>query len=378
MNQTEKLLRELIAIPSVNPAFLPKNDPRAGEMEVANFLAAQAGKAGLEVEFQSVFADRSNILMRLAPKGKIKHRVLLAPHLDTVAGEGLAASYFVPRSKNGRLFGRGACDTKGSVAAMFTALAELARGRRRPASTEIILAGLLDEENGQAGSRALVSRRFKADLAIVGEPTRLQVVTAHKGNIWLRFETHGRAAHGARPELGQNAVHTAARVVHLLQTEYAQELASRQHPLLGRPTISVGTIHGGTQPNIVPDRCVVTADRRTLPGETEAKVKKEISRLLASHDLKAVIGNTKNAPCLPMETSVNLSLVRAFMRAAGASKPLGVDYFCDASVLSRGGIPSVVFGPGDIAQAHTRDEWISIRSLDQATAILKNFLKNLA
>jgi acetylornithine deacetylase/succinyl-diaminopimelate desuccinylase-like protein len=283
MNQTEKLLRELIAIPSVNPAFLPKNDPRAGEMEVANFLAAQAGKAGLEVEFQSVFADRSNILMRLAPKGKIKHRVLLAPHLDTVAGEGLASSFFVPRSKNGRLFGRGACDTKGSVASMFTALAELARGRRRPASTEIILAGLLDEENGQAGSRALVSRRFKADLAIVGEPTRLQVVTAHKGNIWLKFETHGRAAHGARPELGQNAVHTAARVVDLLQTEYAQELALRQHPLLGRPTISVGTIHGGTQPNIVPDRCVVTADRRTLPGETEAKVKKEISRLLASH-----------------------------------------------------------------------------------------------
>ena len=261
---------------------------------------------------------------------------------------------------------------------MFTALAELARSGKRPASTEIVLAGLLDEENGQAGSRALVSHRFKANLAIVGEPTRLQVVTAHKGNIWLKLETQGRAAHGACPELGDNAVHTAARMVHLLQTEYAAELALRHHPLLGRPTISVGTIQGGTQPNIVPDRCLVTADRRTLPGETEATVKKEISRLLARHGLKALVGNTKNAPCLPMETKTSLPLVRAFMQAAHASKPLGVDYFCDASVLSRGGIPSVVFGPGDIAQAHTRDEWISLRSLEDATRILKNFLSNLA
>ncbi len=377
MTQTEKLLRELIAIPSVNPAFLPANDPRAGETGVANFLAGQAAQAGLEVEFQHVLADRANILIRLRPRQKIRHRVLLAPHLDTVAGEGINALFFDPRKKNGRLYGRGACDTKGSVAAMFTALADLARGGNRPASTEIVLAGLLDEENGQAGSRALVASGFKAGLAIVGEPTCLRVVTAHKGNIWLKMETRGRAAHGARPELGDNAVHTASQIVHLLQTEYAAELATRAHPLLGRPTISVGMIQGGTQPNIVPDRCMIVADRRLIPGETKAGVIREISNLLDRHGLAAVMGDTKNAPCLPMETDASLPLVRAFMEAAGGGGPLGVDYFCDASVLSKGGIPSVVFGPGDIAQAHTRDEWISLSSLEQGAAILKRFLQSL-
>jgi acetylornithine deacetylase/succinyl-diaminopimelate desuccinylase-like protein len=314
----------------------------------------------------------------LAPRGKIKRRVLLAPHLDTVAGEGIDASFFTPRLKDGKLHGRGACDTKGCVAAMFAALSSLARGPKRPANTEIILAGLLDEENGQAGSRALVSRRFKADLAVVGEPTRLQVVTAHKGNIWLKIETLGKAAHGARPELGQNAVLAAAKVVQLLETEYAQALALRRHPLLGRATISVGTIKGGTQPNIVPDQCMITADRRILPGETERRVKREVAELLARHGIKATIGSTKNAPCAPMETDPALPLARALMKAAGVNKPAGVDYFCDASVLSHGGIPSVVFGPGDIAQAHTRDEWIALRSLERGEAILKSFLKSLA
>jgi acetylornithine deacetylase/succinyl-diaminopimelate desuccinylase-like protein len=235
----------------------------------------------------------------------------------------------------------------------------------------------VDEENGQAGARAMVSRRFKADLAIVGEPTLLKVVTAHKGNIWLKIETHGRAAHGARPELGDNAVHQAARIVDLLQTVYAAELETRRHPLLGRPTISVGMIQGGTQPNIVPDRCTVVADRRLLPGESRAAVIREISALLAKHGLKAVLGDTKNAPCAAMETDASLPLVRAFTAAAGGAEPVGVDYFCDASVLSQGGIPSVVFGPGDIAQAHTRDEWISLRSLEESVAILERFLEEL-
>jgi acetylornithine deacetylase/succinyl-diaminopimelate desuccinylase-like protein len=147
--------------------------------------------------------------------------------------------------------------------------------------------------------------------------------------------------------------------------------------LLGRATINVGSIAGGRQPNIVPDSCVISADRRTLPGETEAGVRREIRDLLRRHGLRATIVDSKNAPCLPMETAATLPLVRQFLRAGGQSGPSGVDFFCDASILAQGGIPSVVFGPGDIAQAHTVNEWIEVRQLEKSTAILENFLRTV-
>ena len=204
MTRTEKLLAELIALPSVNPAFLPPRHPHAGEKRVADFLAAVAARAGLEVEFQKVvLADgpnRSNIIARLRPRNKIKQTILLAPHLDTVGAD---ETKFIPQRKNGRLHGRGACDTKGSIAAMLSALCELANSKSRPLETVIIFAGLIDEEHAQAGSRALAKSGFKADLAIVGEPTKLQVVTAHKGSLWLELETRGKAAHGATPQFGK-------------------------------------------------------------------------------------------------------------------------------------------------------------------------------
>ena len=392
MTRTEKLLAELIALPSVNPAFVPPSsvgprcraasddqqvvptNARAGEKNVADFLAAVAARAGLEVEFQKVLPSRSNVIARLLPPGKIHQTILLAPHLDTVNADD---SQFVPRRKNGRLYGRGACDTKGSVAAMLTALCELANAKSRPQETEIVFAGLVDEENAQAGSRALTASGFKADLAIVGEPTRLQVVTAHKGSLWLQLETRGKAAHGATPQLGRNAVHEMARIVDALEMDYAARLRRRRHPLLGTATVNVGMISGGAQPNIVPDRCVITIDRRTLPGETETSVRREIAALLRVKRLSAKISSTKLAPCLPLETNPKLPLVRCFLRSIGQARPAGVDFFCDAAVLSQGGIPSVVFGPGDIAQAHTADEWISLDSLERGKNLLLNFLKSL-
>src|SRR5450432_899091 len=210
MTRTEKLLAELIALPSVNSAFAPADGASArqtrlpesyyGEKNVADFLMSVAALAGLEVEFQNVFGvrgnvralesgdtsphskiERRNIIARLLPKNKIKQTILLAPHLDTVGAD---VTRFIPQRKNGRLHGRGACDTKGSVAAMLSALCELANSKSRPFETEIVFAGLVDEEHAQVGSRALVKSKFKADLAIVGEPTLLQVVTAHKGSLW--------------------------------------------------------------------------------------------------------------------------------------------------------------------------------------------------
>ncbi len=371
----EKLLGELVALPSVNPAFLPEGHREAGEARVANFLGAAAARAGLDVDFQKVAPGRSNMTARLTPAGKIKHRILLAPHMDTVAPS--SEAQLRPRVVRGRLYGRGACDTKGSIAAMLTALRVLARDQRRPAGTEIIFAALVDEENAQAGSRALAASGLRADLAIVGEPTRLRIVTAHKGSVWLRLETRGRAAHGSCPELGKNAVHEMARVVDLLETDYARRLRGQRHPLLGCATVSVGSIKGGTQPNIVPASCVASVDRRTLPGENEKSVRDELRGLLHRHGLRAVIKGERSSICLPMETDPNLPLVRSLLKLARQSKPCGVNYFCDASVLARAGIPSVVFGPGDIAQAHTTDEWVELESVERAAAMLLKFFKNL-
>ena len=236
----------------------------------------------------------------------------------------------------------------------------------RPAETEIVFAGLVDEEHAQAGSRALAAGGCKADLAIVGEPTRLRIVTAHKGSLWLGLATRGKSAHGARPHLGRNAVLEMAQVVCLLETDYARRLRRRRHPLLGHATVSVGVIAGGTQPNIVPAACRITVDRRTLPGETEKSVRAEMMALFRRRKLRVRIEEQKPAPCLPLETDARLPLVRQFFRVAGQKKAAGADYFCDAAVLAQAGIASVVFGPGDIAQAHTADEWIARKSLQAA------------
>lgn len=368
-----RLLSELIALPSINPAFVPANDPRAGEHRVADFLLATMASAGLDVERREVFPNRHNVLGYLSPSGKASARVLLAPHMDTVGGRD---EQFTPAKKNGRIFGRGACDTKGSIAAMLTAILKVANSRARPRQTEIVFVGFMDEEDSQSGSRALVGAGFKADLAIVGEPTELQCVTAHKGDLWLKIETVGKAAHGAKPHLGKNAVHAMTPIVNWLEEDYAAELRRRSHPLLGSPTVNVGSIRGGTQPNVVPDRCEISIDRRTIPGETEASVIREIKAFLKSRP-DARLLNSKCNECWPMETDIRNPLVAQFMSTVGQRKPLGVDFFCDGAVLSAGGIPSVVFGPGDIAQAHTSDEWISLKSLDGAVAILTRFLQSL-
>jgi acetylornithine deacetylase/succinyl-diaminopimelate desuccinylase-like protein len=377
MSPAEKLLRELIALPSVNPAFLPADDPRAGEQRVADFLAATTAAGGLDVSFQEVAPGRCNLLARYTP-ARAKRRIVLAPHMDTVGHAGMPDSLFVPKKRGGRIFGRGACDTKGSIAAMLTALLQVANSTSRPQETEIILAALVDEESNQSGSRALVASGFRADLAIVGEPTLLRVITAHKGDLWLKLRTRGKAAHGSRPELGRNAVHAMARVVDWLETGYAKQLSKKSHPLLGPATVNVGSIRGGTQPNIVPDACEISVDRRTIPGENDAKIIRDLRAQLRTRSLNVEVTDDKfAAPCRPMETDAQLPLVQSLLRTVRQRSPLGAHFFSDAAVFAAGGTPAVLFGPGDIAQAHTADEWISLRSLDRATESLRKFLTAL-
>ena len=371
-----RLLQDLIALPSVNPAFF--SDPQLhGEHRVAAFLESAARRQGLDVESQAVVPGRSNLLVRLSPRGEVRHRVLLAPHMDTV-GEPAYALQLTPVVRDGRIYGRGACDTKGSVAAFFQSLLNVAASGPRPNHTEILFVGLIDEENMQLGSRHFAQHGPQGDLAIVGEPTGLEIVTAHKGDVWLRLRTTGRSAHGATPHRGKNAVTAMARIVLALETEYAAELAARPaHPRLGRPTVNVGRIDGGRQPNIVPAECTIDIDRRTLPGETEAGVRREIIALLRRHELKASYDNLRTSPCEPLDTCPDLPLVRSLTRAAGRKGTRGVHYFTDAAPLAAGGTPSVVFGPGDIAQAHTEREWLAISQLEKSIQILERFLRAL-
>ena len=371
-----RLLQDLIALPSVNPAFF--SDPQLhGEHRVAAFLESAARRQGLDVESQAVVPGRSNLLVRLSPRGEVRHRVLLAPHMDTV-GEPAYALQLTPVVRDGRIYGRGACDTKGSVAAFFQSLLNVAASGPRPNHTEILFVGLIDEENMQLGSRHFAQHGPQGDLAIVGEPTGLEIVTAHKGDVWLRLRTTGRSAHGATPHRGKNAVTAMARIVLALETEYAAELAARPaHPRLGRPTVNVGRIDGGRQPNIVPAECTIDIDRRTLPGETEAGVRREIIALLRRHGLKAAYDNLRTNPCEPLDTCPDLPLVWSLTRAAGRKGTRGVHYFTDAAPLAAGGTPSVVFGPGDIAQAHTEREWLAISQLEKSIQILERFLRAL-
>ncbi len=378
MSPVLTLLRELVALPSVNPAFTSADDPLSGEARVAERLMDLAHCSGLDAELQPVLPGRSNLIIRLTPRGRVRQRILLAPHLDTVTLHDL--DQLRPVLRNGRLYGRGSCDTKGSVASMFQALRTLAARppRSRPASTEIVFAGLIDEESGQSGSRALVRSKFKAQLAIVGEPTRLKVITAHKGDIWLALQTKGRAAHGSTPELGKNAITQMAKVIEVLEGDYAALLKRKRHPVLGCATLNIGTIQGGRQPNIVPNLCEMRVDRRTLPGETHSSVVRELRALLRRRGCDITLRDWKGVPSSPLETDERLPLVQSLLALAKQDRPMGVNYFSDAGVLSTGGIPSVVFGPGDIAQAHTSDEWVSVKQVESATDLLVRFLGDQA
>ena len=375
LTAVNRLLRELVARPSVNPTFLYDRPDLTGEERVAELLEEMARSEGIEVRRQSVLPGRKNLIARLKPSGKTRSRVMLTPHMDVVPAP---EKDFTPRVRNGKMHGRGTCDTKGSVAAFFSAFLELARKGKRPRETEILFVGLVDEEFGQAGSRMLAQKGPKGDLAIAGEPTGLQVVTAHKGNLWLQLKTRGKSAHGSTPQHGKNAIDAMAPILEFLFGDYPKDLGLRTHPLLGSPTVSVGKIIGGTQPNVVPNECVIDLDRRTIPGETEASVKKELIKAFEKRGIPfPEFSKSRSVPCPPLDTDPDLPLVQSFLRAANRRKSRGVPYFTDASPIAMGGTPALVFGPGNIAQAHSADEWVEMAQVDRAQSIVSRFLNSL-
>ena len=373
ISSVSSLLMDLISIPSVNPAFCDA-PALIGEHRVAEELANRAAGFGFDVRWQPVQGDRKNLILQYKPKSRPRHRLLLAPNMDTVVAND---NQLKPVCQKGRIYGRGACDTKGSIAAMLDALAQVSVSQDRPQNTEIHIACLVDEEHGQLGSRTFSKKNKPYDLAIVGEPTSNQVVTAHKGVMWFELRTQGLAAHGSRPSLGKNAILAMAEVVQYLEGDYRQHLNQTKHPLLGSGTINVGTIKGGKQPNIVPDVCSIWADRRTLPGERYSVIAKHLIAEFKKRSIKVSLDFRLDSECPAMETDPAHPWVQNFMTRVRQKAPLGVDYFCDAAFISQNGTSCVVFGPGSIDQAHTVDEWVSIRSLEKCVDQYVRFFRSL-
>lgn len=360
-----QLLQELIRIPSVNPDGDPGTD-QVGEGACAQYVADFLRECGAEVALQEVEPGRPNVIGRFHP-GSGKPRLVLAPHLDTVSVRGMTIDPFGGVKRDGRIYGRGASDTKGSVAVMLMALAEM-RDRLADLDHEIWFAGLMGEEAGQDGARAFV-REHRVEFAVVGEPTGLQIVHAHKGAIWVTLTTQGVAAHASAPEQGVNAIYRMHDVITFLREEIIPELATFHDDALGHPTLSVGTITGGSKVNIVPDRCRIGIDIRTVPGQTSGGYQDALIRRLEEMfpDLEV---EAREAQAL--QTPSDHPMIGRLEKAGGSC--VGAPWFCDAAIFSQAGMPAVAVGPGSIAQAHTKNEWIYEKDLEAAQRFFSRFL----
>ena len=365
MMSPSSLLQQLVRIPSVNPR--ERDGP--AEAAIADYVARWSAEARLEVELQPVLPGRPNVLVRLPGRDRSR-ALLLEAHLDTVEVEGMTVEPFGGEIRDGRLYGRGACDTKASLAAMLTAIAELKRSGSSP--IDVLLAATMDEEFGYRGVSAVVGRGERFAAAIVGEPTDLDLVIAHKGSARFRVTTRGRACHSSMPA-ADNAILRMADVLQFVRREIEPAAAARTHPRVGQATFCVSLISGGTAVNTVPATCTITVDRRTLPGEEPRAVWEEYRRQLEALAPGQI---TVHEPMLDFALDTDpaepiVQTLAAAVRAAGLPAEIrGVNYGTDASKLARAGVPVVVFGPGSIAEAHSAGEYVELSQVDAAVAIL--------
>jgi acetylornithine deacetylase/succinyl-diaminopimelate desuccinylase family protein len=380
------LLQDLVAIPSVNPMGRDLSGPEFLEGRVSDYLEAFFRSLGAKHQRIETAPGRANVIARFDAPGA-KTTVLLDAHQDTVPTDGVSDP-FNPVVRDGRLFGRGSCDVKGGMAAMLAAFARLVRERPSGAAN-VLISCTCDEESTSLGvndlaklwtdadrAGSIIDR--KPDIAIIAEPTQLDVVVAHRGATRWRIRTSGRACHSSVPQDGVNAIYRMGRVVCLLE-EFASLLPIRvtPHPLCGPATLSVGRISGGSSVNTVPDSCEVEIDRRVIPGEDGWDALHQVRDFLASrldfeveHSTPWLVGislsDAENGPLADQ-------LIKHIATVAGPHRKVGVAYGTHASRISAAGVPSVVFGPGDIAQAHTLNEWVDIEQLRQAAEIYYRF-----
>lgn len=366
------LTRALVSIDSRNPSLVPGGP---GEGAVAAYLAEVLSSWGFDVRVMDVEPGRPNVIARIGPRGV--QPIVLNGHLDVVGVEGMTHAAFDPTLRDGSLYARGSSDMKGGIAAMCVAAARAAQEGRL--QREVLIAAVCDEEFASIGTRHLLASGLPADCqpvaAIVTEPTRLAVVPAHKGFAWFEFNMSGRAAHGSRYDVGVDANRRGARLMHRLDTYEREVLSDRTHPLLGRASLHVAMLSGGTGWSTYAEHCVVRVERRTLPGEETADVEQEIAALcepLREDGLDVHVRLECAQP--PLDTAAQADIVRQLRAACVASSvPDAVDgLWCwtDAALFAAAGIPAVCFGPGDIARAHSATEWVELDQLHAAERVL--------
>jgi succinyl-diaminopimelate desuccinylase len=370
-------LRDYVAIPSVNPMGRTDIDARwVGEARYAEHIHRQLSKLGVDSVLIGSDARRSVVGQVHATRPL--DTLLVASHLDTVPVDNMTIDPFDPVVKEGRLFGRGSCDTKAGMAALFAALERvLARGSL---ARNLVIVGEADEETGDSIGVSDVLRHIDGshiDWSIATEPTELRIVNAHKGTATARLEARGRACHSSDPSRGKNAIVTLARAV-LAMEALGVELASHVHEGLGQATVSIGLVGGGHAPNVVPDRAWFAMDRRTLPGDTSESIAREIERALSQAgvtevDLELRMG--KQPLYLPAEHPAFQICRRALERCGCDPGPSSVAFGTDAGLFARAGIPSLVLGPGSIQRAHTDAEYVEVEQLERMVGIFEQILE---
>ncbi len=368
MSEIVELLQQLVAIDSVNPDLVPGG---AGEETIARFVAQWFERAGLEVTWDEVAPGRPNVIGVARGSGGGRS-LLLNAHMDTVGVAGMERPH-QPYIENNRLYGRGAYDMKGGLAAI---MAVGAWAKQRTLRGDVIVTAVVDEEFASIGTSSIV-QHWHADAAIVSEPTELDICTAHKGFVWLDIETFGVAAHGSLPNLGVDAIAKMGKVLVELENLSTALRSTTPHRLVGTGSIHASLIQGGQELSSYPQHCLLSVERRTIPGETVQQVEGEISAILARIAARDPAFQAKVTTTLardPFEISFDAPIVQTLYhharRITGSEiSEGGVFGWMDSALLAAAGIPTVIFGPGGEG-AHAIVEWSDITQVERCAEIL--------
>lgn len=359
----------MVRIDSRNPSLVPG---APGELELATFLRDILTSWGLDARLQEAAPGRPNVIAILRGSGGGRS-LMFNGHLDIVGVDGMTHAPFDAEERDDRVYGRGASDMKGGVAAMCAAVARLGGTLKG----DVVITAVVDEEWQSIGTSALIAAGIRADAAVVTEPTRLGFMPAHKGFAWLQATLHGRAAHGSRWDIGIDAIRHAGLLLSELDRVDRDELPRRRHELLGRPSLHASSIEGGIGLSTYPDRCVVRVERRTIPGETAddalheirsacERVRRAVPELRAQVDLLFAQPPSDVQPDAP----IAVALASAIMAQRLDARPVGMSAWTDAALLNAAGVPAVCFGPGDMGLAHAAEEYIELDEVERATETL--------